>query len=106
MADKRFRAAGLMGFRLGADFPCQSAQRFLFASEMRLRPAALIPRGFLLGAGTICFALGGRPRRAEEREVSRSSAEMALSSRLRSLLRSETRVWMSMESFRMLRQAL
>ena len=62
MADKRFRAAGLMGFRLGADFPCQSAQRFLFASEMRLRPAALIPRGFLLGAGTICFALGGRPR--------------------------------------------
>ena len=106
MADRRFRAAGLMGFRLGADFPCQIAQRFFIASEMRLRPAALIPRGFLPGAGTICFALGGRPRRAEEGEVSRSSAEMALSIRLRSALRSETTVWMFTESFRMLRPAL
>lgn len=106
MADRRFRAAGLMGFRLGADFPCQIAQRFFIASEMRLRPAALIPRGFLPGAGTTCFALGGRPRRAEEGEVSCSSAEMALSIRLRSALRSETTVWMFTESFRMLRQAL
>ncbi len=99
MADKRFRAAGLMGFRLGADFPCQIAQRFFIASEMRLRPAAPIPRGFLPGAGATRLALGGRPLRAEEREASRSSAEMACSIRLRSALRSETKIWKSIESF-------
>jgi len=105
-SDKRFRAAGLMGLRLGADFPCQVAQRFFIASEMRLRAAALIPRRFLPGAGDACFALGGRPRRAEDGEVSPSSAEMAWSIRLRSTLRSETRVWISMASFRMLRREL
>src|SRR5208337_4538382 len=74
ISDRRFRAAGLMGLRLGADFPCQVAQRFFMASEMRLRAAALIPRRFLPGAGAACFALGGRPRRAEDDEVSPSSA--------------------------------
>src|SRR5271157_5275889 len=90
---------------LGADLPCHFAQRFFIASEMRLRAAALIPRRFLLDA-TACFALGGRPRRGEDPEVSPSSAEIAWSMRLRSALRSETMVWMSMKSFRMVRREL
>jgi len=88
-----------MALRLGADFPCQVAQRFFIASEMRLRAAALIPRRCLPDAAAR-FALGGRPRRGEDDEVSPSSAEMARSIRLRSALRSETMVWMSMKSFR------
>src|SRR5208337_4504036 len=104
ISDKRFRAAGLMGLRLGADFPCHFAQRFFIASEMRLRADALIRR-FLPGR-TACFALGGRPRRGEDDEVSPSSAEMARSIRLRSALRSETMVWMSMKSFRRVRREL
>src|SRR5664280_427430 len=105
-SEKRCRAAGLIGLRLASDFPFQVAQRFFIASEMRLRAAALIPRRFLPSAGDACFALGGRPRRAECGEVSPSSAEMAWSIRLRSTLRSETRVWISMASFRMLRREL
>src|SRR5208283_1723689 len=103
ISDRRFLAAGLMGLRLGADFPCQVAQRFFIASEMRLRAAALITRRFLPDAAA-CFALGGRPRRGEDAEVSPSSAEMALSIRFRSALRSETMVWMSMEPFPMVRR--
>src|SRR5271157_5506342 len=83
ISDKRFRAAGLMDLRLGADFPCQVAQRFFIASEMRLRAAALRPPRLLPGDGAACFALGGRPRRAEGGEASPSSAEMAWSIRLR-----------------------
>lgn len=80
----------------GADLPFQVAQRFFIASEMRLRPAALMPRRFLLGAGAGCFAFGGRPRRGEEEgEPSRSSAEIAWSNRLRSVLSSESKCWIS-----------
>ena len=43
-----------MGLRLGADFPCQVAQRFFIASEMRLRADALIPR--FLPDTAACFA--------------------------------------------------
>jgi hypothetical protein len=91
------------GLRLGADFPCHFAQRFFIASEMRLRAAAVRPRRFLPAVGTGVFVLGGRPRRGGDDEVSPSSAEMAWSIRLRSTLRSETRAWMSIESFRITR---
>ena len=77
------QAVGAHALRLGADFPCQVAQRFFIASEMRLRAAALIRRRFLPAVGTAVFALGGRPRRGGDDEVSPSSAEMAWSIRLR-----------------------
>ena len=81
----------------------RAAQRFFIAAEIRLRAAALILRG-LPGVGRTCFALGGRPRRAEDDEVSLSSAEMAWSIRLRSTLRSVTKLWRSMESFPIVRE--
>ena len=65
------------------------------ASEMRRRAAALIPRRFLPDAGVDGFALGGRPRRGTDGEASTSSAEMAWSIRLRSVLSSESKLWMS-----------
>jgi hypothetical protein len=85
----------------GADFPFHFAHRCFIASEMRLRAAALIRRRF----PPVVVAFGGRPRRGAA-EVSRSSAEMAWSIRLRSSLRFETIVWMSMETFQMLRPEL
>jgi hypothetical protein len=111
-ADNFFFAAALIGRRMvvflgvalacfGADFPFHLAHRCFIASEMRLRAAALIRRRF----PPVVVAFGGRPRRGAV-EVSRSSAEMAWSIRLRSSLRSETIVWMSMESSRMVRREL
>ena len=77
----------------GADLPFHFAQRCFIAAEVRLRAAALMRRRFLPSTGAACFALGGRPWRAGE--VSLSSAEMAWSIRLRSVLRSESKLWMS-----------
>ena len=53
------QAVGAHALRLGADFPCQLAQRFFIASEMRLRATALIRGRFLPAVGTAVFALGG-----------------------------------------------
>ena len=92
ISERRFRATGLMGLRLGADFPVPAAHRFFMASEMRLRAAALIRRRLSPDAGPDCFALGGRPRRGEADELRPSSAEMAWSIRLRSALSSETKI--------------
>src|SRR5208337_5452172 len=78
----------------GADFPFRFAHRCFIASEMRFRAAALIRRRF----PPVVVAFGGRPRRGAV-EVSPSSADMAWSIRLRSSLRFETIVWMSMETF-------
>src|SRR5664280_35467 len=111
-ADNFFFAAALIGRRtavflgvavacFGADFPFHLAHRCFIASEIRLRAAGLIRRRF----PPVDFAFGGRPRRGAV-EVSPSSAEMAWSIRLRSPLRSETMVWMSMESFQMVRPEL
>jgi len=111
-ADNFFFAAGLIGRRtavflgaalscFGADFPFHLAHLCFIALEMRLRAAGLMRRRF----PPADVAFGGRPRRGAV-EVSPSSAEMAWSIRLRSALRSETMVWMSMESFRMLRPEL
>ena len=77
ISDKRFRAAGLMGLRFGADFPCHAAQRFFIASDMRWRAAGLILRRFPPAVDADSPVLGGRPRRCEEDEVSPSSAEIA-----------------------------
>src|ERR1035437_1904137 len=98
------RTAGFLGGALacfGADFSFHFAHRCFIASEMRLRAAALIRRRF----PPVVVAFGGRPRRGAV-EVSPSSAEMAWSIRLRSSLRFETIVWMSMETFQMLRPEL
>ena len=111
-ADNFFFTAALIGRRtvvflgvvlscFGADFPFHFAHRCFIASEMRLRAAALIRRRF----PPVVVAFGGRPRRGAV-EVSPSSAEMAWSIRLRSSLRFETIVWMSMETFQMLRPEL
>ena len=111
-ADNFFFAAALIGRRtvvflgvvlscFGADFPFHFAHRCFIASEMRLRAAGLIRRRF----PPVVAAFGGRPRRGAV-EVSPSSAEMAWSIRLRSALRSETMVWISMESFQMVRPKL
>src|SRR5664279_1769577 len=110
--DNFFFAAALIGRRtsvlfgvalacFGEDFPFHFAHRCFMASEMRLRAAALIRRRF----PPVVVAFGGRPRRGAV-EVIPSSAEMAWSIRLRSALRSETMVWMSMESFQMVRPKL
>ena len=111
-ADNFFFAAALIGRRtavflgvvlacFGEDFPFHFAYRCFMASEIRLRAAGLMRRR--LPPGDVAF--GGRPRRGAV-EVSPSSAEMAWSIRLRSALRSETMVWMSMESSRMVRREL
>ena len=111
-ADNFFFAVALIGRRtavffgdglacFGADFPFHFAHRCFIASEMRLRAAEIIRRRF----PPVDVAFGKRPCRGAV-EVSPSSAEMAWSIRLRSPLRSETMVWMSMESFRMLRPEL
>ena len=107
-----FFAAALIGRRtavfvgvalacFGEDFPFHFAHRCFMASEMRLRAAGLIRRRF----PPVVVAFGGRPRRGAV-EVSPSSAEMAWSIRLRSSLRFETIVWMSMENSPMLRPEL
>src|SRR5271166_42724 len=111
-ADNFFFAAALIGRRtavfLGVALACfregfrfHFAHRCFIASEMRLRAARLIRRRFL----PVDVAFGGRPRRGAV-EVRPSSAEMAWSIRLRSALRSETMVWMCMETFQMLRPEL
>ena len=111
-ADNFCFAAALIGRRpalflgvplacFGADFPRHFAHRCFIASEMRLRAAGLIRRRFPL----VVVAFGKRPRRGAV-EVGPSSAEMAWSIRLRSALRSETMVWMSMESLQMVRPEL
>jgi hypothetical protein len=111
-ADNFFFAAALIGRRtvaffdlalacFGADFPFHLAHRCFIASEMRLRAAGLIRRGFQ----PVDAAFGRRPRLGAG-EVSPSSAAIAWSIRLRSALRSETMVWMSMESSRMVRREL
>ena len=104
IADNFFRMAALIGLRparfLGAalvffraDLPRHFAQRCFIAAEMRFRAAALMRRRFWRVAGAACLALGGRPRRAGE--TSPSSAETALSIRLRSVLSSESKLCMS-----------
>jgi hypothetical protein len=109
-SDNFFLAAGLMGRRaaaflggilacFGADFPLHFAHRCFIAAEIRLRAAGLIVRRFPPADA----AFGGRPRLGAD-EVSPLRAEMAWSRRLRSTLNSETRFWISTESFR-IRQA-
>ena len=87
----RFLGAGLAFF--GADLPFHFDQRCFIAAEIRSRAAGLMRRRFLPAAGSVCFTLGGRPRRAGEASPSR--AEMAWSIRLRSVLRSESKLWIS-----------
>src|ERR1035437_10091490 len=110
--DNFFFAAALIGRRtavffgvdlacFGADLPFHFAHRCFIAAEMRLRAAGLMRRRF----PPVVVAFGGRPRRGAV-EVSPSSAEMAWSIRLRSALRSETMVWISMEASRMGRREL
>src|SRR5271166_4924080 len=92
------RTAAFLGVALacfGENFPFRFAHRCFIASEMRLRAAGLIRRRFPPVDG----AFGGRPRRGAG-EVSPPSAEMAWSIRLRSILRSEMMIWISMKSFR------
>jgi hypothetical protein len=97
-ADNFFLAATLIAGRalvfLGADFPFHFAHRCFMAAEIRLRAAALIVRRFPPADA----AFGGLPRLGAD-EVSPSRAEMARSRRLRSALNSETRCWVSIESF-------
>src|SRR5208283_5165919 len=95
-ADNFFFIAGLIGFRaadffgavlafFGADLPFHCAQRCFIAAEMRFRAAGLMRRRFIPGAGSACFALGGRPRRAGW-EPSPTRASIACSIRLASCL--------------------
>src|SRR5271157_5064082 len=103
--DNFFLAAALIGGRLlaflGADFPFHFAHRCFIAAEIRLRAAALIlrRRGVIVG---VAFDFGGRPRRGADEPASPSSAEIAWSRRFRSAFKSETKFWMSIESFQML----
>ena len=75
----------------GADLRLHFAQRFLMASEIRLRAAALICRP------EVEPVFGARPRRAGEASPSR--AAMAWSMRVRCSLRAATTFAMSMASF-------
>ncbi len=103
-AESLFRAAGLILRRtvdflagtafFGADLLLQSAHRFFIAAAILLRTAGLIVR--LRGVGNDTCVFGGRPRRGCDEPSKPSRAAIALSSRERSAVSSESNWVISM----------